>query len=130
MSLSANHLNELYTEVFRHLEKIRPVPEIEVKFYPYTGLHHTIRLRSGKAFVRLSDIIANAPIEVHRSLALVLVAKILGRKTPITHEKITGNMYIHPTFSALLNSQDADAEKKSSHLHAATLTIWTRYSKI
>jgi hypothetical protein len=88
MSHLANHLNELYAEVFRYLERNRPVPEIEVQFYPYTGLHHTIRLRSGKAFVRLSDITANAPNEIHRSLAFVLVAKILGRKIPFAHEKV------------------------------------------
>jgi predicted metal-dependent hydrolase len=87
MSHSANHLNELYAEAFRYLGKNRPAPEIEVKFYPYTGLHHTIRFRSGKVLVRLSDIIANAPHEVHRSLAFMLVAKILGRKVPFTHEK-------------------------------------------
>jgi hypothetical protein len=91
MSHPANPLNELYIEAFQALGKSHPVPEIEVKFYPYTGLNHTIRLRSGKIFVRLSDITADAPKEIHRSLAFMLVSKLLGRKVPYGHEKIYKN---------------------------------------
>lgn len=87
MSNHANQLNSLYVEAFKLLGKNRPVPELEVNFYPYTGLNHTIRLRSGKVYVRLSDILEDAPNDVHRSLAFMLVSKLLGRKVPILHEK-------------------------------------------
>lgn len=87
----ANHLKSLYVEAFLRIEKNRPVPEIEVKFYPYTGLSHTIRLRAGKVYVRLSDIMANAPNEIHLALAFMLVSKLLGRKIPVLQEKLYRN---------------------------------------
>lgn len=96
MSHPASRLNELYIEAFQALGKNRLVPEIEVNFYPYTGLNHTIRIRAGKVFVRLSDIIADAPNEIHRSLAFMLVSKLLDRKIPFAHEKIYKN-YIYST---------------------------------
>jgi hypothetical protein len=58
-----------------------------VRFYPYAGLHHTIRLRSGKVHVRLSDICKSAPPEALRALAFVLVARLLGKRVPDVHER-------------------------------------------
>jgi hypothetical protein len=73
---------------FRQLEQNRPAPEVEVKFYPYAGVHHTIRLRSGRVYVRISDVFKNAPMDVHRALAFILVAKLLSKRTPDVHERI------------------------------------------
>jgi hypothetical protein len=87
MSQVFTQIDKLYAEAFRQLGHNRPVPQIEVKFYPYTGLNHTIRLRSGCVYVRISDIIADAPIEVHRALAFILVAKLLKKKIPALHER-------------------------------------------
>ena len=87
MSQVFSQVGQFYTEAFRQLGRNRPIPEIEVKFYPYTGLNHTIRLRSGRAYVRISDIIADAPTEVHRALAFILVAKLLNKKIPAFHEE-------------------------------------------
>ena len=87
MSQNLNHLNKLFTDAFRQLEPKRSVPEIEVRFYPYAGLHHTIRIRSGRVYVRISDIFKNAPIAIHRALAFILVAKLLSRRTPDVHER-------------------------------------------
>jgi hypothetical protein len=87
MSQSLSHLNKLYADAFRQLEPKRAVPGIEVRFYPYAGLHHTIRLRSGRVYVRISDIFKQAPIAVHRALAFILVAKLLSRRTPDVHDR-------------------------------------------
>jgi hypothetical protein len=87
MSQSQNHLGTLFSEVFRQLERHRPTPEIEVKFYPYAGSHHTIRLRSGRVYVRISDIFKDAPANIHRALAFILVAKLLGRVAPDVHQR-------------------------------------------
>ena len=87
MSQNLNHLSKLFTDAFRQLEPKRPVPEIEVRFYPYAGLHHTIRIRSGRVYVRISDIFKTAPLAVHRALAFILVAKLLSRRTPDVHER-------------------------------------------
>ena len=77
-----SQLNTLFIEAFQRFEPRRPVPDIQVRFYPYAGLHHTIRLRSGRVYVRLSDIFHTAPANVQRALAFILVAKILRRSPP------------------------------------------------
>lgn len=88
MSQSQNHLSSLFVDAFRQLERKRPAPEIEVRFYPYAGVHHTIRLRSGRVYVRISDIFKDAPLNVHRALAFILVAKLLSKSTPEVHERV------------------------------------------
>lgn len=78
----------LFVEAFRQLAPKRPVPEVDVRHYPYAGLNHTIRMRSGRVYVRLSDVFKSAPLNVHRALAFILVAKLLRRKTPPFYEKV------------------------------------------
>ena len=87
------HLQKVFSEVFRQLDpkgqrfRLSP-PDIEVKFYPYAGLHHTIRVRSGRVYIRLSDIFRSAPFEVIQALAFLLVARLLARKAPPAHERV------------------------------------------
>jgi hypothetical protein len=87
MSDNQGHLGLLFVDAFRQLAPSRVVPEIEVRFYPYAGLNHTIRLRAGRVYVRVSDIFRDAPIGVHRALAFILVAKLLRKRTPEAHER-------------------------------------------
>jgi predicted metal-dependent hydrolase len=88
MSQTPQHLSALFSEAFRQLARNRPVPEVEAKFYPYAGISHKIRLRSGRVYVRISDIFKNAPLDVHRALAFILVARLLRKRTPEIHERI------------------------------------------
>jgi hypothetical protein len=88
MAESQQHLGALFTDAFRQLSVNRPVPEIEVRFYPYAGLHHTIRVRSGRVYVRLSDICQDAPQSVLRSIAFMLVAKLLSKRVPEVHQRV------------------------------------------
>lgn len=64
------------------------MPEIDALFYPYAGLRHTIRIRSGKVYVRISDICRDAPPEILRAVAWILVSRLLGKKAPTIHEKV------------------------------------------
>src|SRR6202165_913048 len=88
------HLQRVFSEAFRQFDRerrrrIRPdLRDIEVKFYPYAGLHHTIRVRAGRVYVRLSDLFQAAPPEVIRALAFLLVARLLSRKAPAAQERI------------------------------------------
>src|ERR1041384_7200220 len=91
MSLPNLHLSRLFYDAFRHFgggrkRFIPNIDAIEVRYYPYAGLHHTIRVRSGRVYVRISDLLKGAPPEVVRALALLLVAKLLSRKAPVEHE--------------------------------------------
>lgn len=70
-----------YEDAFRRLQRNAP-PEIEVSFYPYIGINHTIRRRDGKVFVRIAEIFADAPLEVQKALAAILVSKILRKRVP------------------------------------------------
>ncbi|HEX9959866.1 MAG TPA: hypothetical protein VGB00_02975, partial [Pyrinomonadaceae bacterium] len=71
-----------YEDAFRHLNAKASPPEVEVCFYPYIGISSTIRVRSGKVFVRIAQIFESAPMEVQQSLALILVRKFLGKRVP------------------------------------------------
>src|SRR5438445_8961974 len=87
------HLKRVFSEAFHHLDRngrrLRAdISAIEVRFYPYAGLHHTIRVRAGRVYVRLSDLLQTAPPEVIRALAFLLVARLLSRKAPRDHERI------------------------------------------
>ena len=84
----ASDLTKVFADAFRHLGDQRPLPQIDVRFYPYAGLRHTIRLRGGRVYVRLSDICKDSPTDVLRALAFVLVARLLAKRTPQVHERI------------------------------------------
>lgn len=88
MAGSESNLSALFADAFRQLGGNRPVPEIEVRFYPYAGLHHTIRIRSGRVYVRLSDICRDAQPSVQRAIAFMLVAKLLSRRVPEVHQRV------------------------------------------
>ena len=88
------HLQRVFNEAFHQFDRerrsrLRPdLRDIEVKFYPYAGMHHTIRVRAGRIYVRLSDLFQAAPPEVMRALAFLLVARLLSRKAPAAQERI------------------------------------------
>ena len=87
------HLQRVFGEAFRQLDPAGRrfrlnLADIEVRFYPYAGLHHTIRVRGGRVYVRLSDVFQKAPADVMRALAFLLVARLLSRKVPPAHERV------------------------------------------
>src|SRR5437016_3678794 len=93
MPQSALHLKRVFYDAFRQLDRTGKrfqldMAAIEVRFYPYVGLHHTIRVRAGRVYVRLSDLFQAAPPEVIRALAFLLVARLLSRKAPRDQERI------------------------------------------
>src|SRR3977135_3943859 len=101
MPQSNLHLRRVFSDAFRPPEPgRRPVRsetrDSEVKFYPSAGLHHTIRVRAGRVYVRLSDLFQAAPPEVIRALAFLLVARLLARKVPRDHELIYRSFAFSP----------------------------------
>ncbi len=91
-----NEVTKFFVDAFHHLGGNRTVPGIEVRFYPYAGLHHTIRLRSGRVYVRLSDICKDSPPPVLRALAFVLVARLLGKRIPDVHNRVYQDYSVTP----------------------------------
>ena len=93
MTSSEPHLKTVFHDAFRYFGggRKRFIPDIdviEVRFYPYAGLHHTIRVRGGRVYIRMSDLLRIAPPEVIRAIAFLLVARLLSRKAPPEHERV------------------------------------------
>lgn len=75
----ANH----YTQI-----KGSSIPAFNIQFYPYCGLNHSIRLRKGKIWIRISDILADAPFNVLSSLLNILLHKLFNTHTHPNHLRI------------------------------------------
>ena len=52
------------------------MPEFHASFYHFTGINNTIRLRDGKVYARVSDLLAGAPDTILHAIAHILVAKL------------------------------------------------------
>lgn len=88
MPVELAEIKNFYETAFQNLNGKYDISEINVEFYSYIGINHTIRLRNGKIFVRISEIFKDAPAEVHEALAKILVSKILRRKVPASANEI------------------------------------------
>lgn len=81
-------LQVMFAEVFQQISK-RPIkPEVQVTFYPFAGLNNTIRIRNQRVYVRVSDILLDAPQAVHRALAHILVKKLFKQRPKAEHETL------------------------------------------
>ena len=75
-------LANIYAATFRAFDPKAPRPVIKVEYYPYIGLNHTIRVRKGTVYVRISEICQNMTESIHTALANILVAKLLRKRIP------------------------------------------------
>lgn len=94
------HIKNFYEEAFRLFEPKRSFPEIEVRFYPYIGINHTIRVREGRVFVRLAEICREMPPDAQRALAFILVAKLLRKRIPHGAREIYSEFIRQPEIRA------------------------------
>jgi predicted metal-dependent hydrolase len=63
------------------------MPELAVEFFPFASINNTVRMREGKLFVRLSDVLEGSPDNVLEAIAHILLAKMYRR--PIEREHAT-----------------------------------------
>ena len=68
--------------------KPSPAPPVSVRFYAYRNLSSTIRVRGGKILIRISDLLADAPLEILSALLAILACKLIGRKPPQSHRQL------------------------------------------
>lgn len=80
MNEKITQIKKFYEEAFQSLEKSKPIPDIEIRFYPYVGINHTIRVRNGKIFVRIAELCRDMPPVGQKALAHILIAKLLRKK--------------------------------------------------
>jgi predicted metal-dependent hydrolase len=88
MTVREESLNLMFADVFQDVTKRQTRPEVQVTFYPFAGLNHTIRIRNQRVYVRVSDVLRDAPRHVHRSLAYILISKLYNKRTMAEHETI------------------------------------------
>lgn len=74
----------IFQETYRELRPRAPLPELTVEFFAFANINNTIRMRQGKLFVRVSDLLEGAPDGVLRSIAHILLAKMYRK--PIARE--------------------------------------------
>lgn len=75
----------IFQEEFRAIRPRAPMPPMTVKFRRFTSLNTTIRLREGKIFVSLSDLLEGAPESVIRAIAHILLAKLYRKPIDAAH---------------------------------------------
>lgn len=79
--LSIEEITSYYEAAFLKFSGKRR-KNINVTFYPYVGLNHTIRVRSGQVLVRISEVCRTMSGSGHEALAEILVAKLLNKRVP------------------------------------------------
>ena len=78
-------LNRIFAEEYRALRPRAPLPPVRARFYRFTSLNTTIRLREGELRVHLSDILESAPEPVLRAIAHILLAKLYKKPVEPVH---------------------------------------------
>lgn len=80
MLVEISQLEEIYQENFAALDQVGRTLPVKVEFYPYVGANSRIRVRNNQLFVRISDVLTDAPSDFHQTLARILVRKLFRRK--------------------------------------------------
>jgi hypothetical protein len=89
IKVQSSDLKPFYEEAFRALDRERDkTPEIWVDFYQYVGINHTIRIRDGRVMVRVGELCRAMPLNEHKALAYILVAKLLRRAVPAEARRV------------------------------------------
>ncbi len=72
----------IFNRVFRQWNPSAQLPKIEIRYYPYTTLTHTIRFRHGAIKIRLSHLFQDAPARVLESIGQILFSKLYQHRSP------------------------------------------------
>jgi predicted metal-dependent hydrolase len=91
MPENLEQIKKFYEEAFQVYAKSHALPEIEVRFYPYIGINHTIRVRAGTIYIRIAEICQTMPANAQRALAYILIAKLLRKKVSPEAREIYSN---------------------------------------
>ncbi|HEY7404492.1 MAG TPA: M48 family peptidase [Candidatus Angelobacter sp.] len=88
-------LSQTFVQAYRDLRPIAPLPEFEITFYRFANINCTIRLRQGRIFVRLSDLLQGAPETVLYAILHILIAKLyrkpIDAANAARYRKFTGS---------------------------------------
>jgi hypothetical protein len=74
--------DQIFQRIYTRLGCQGRPPQFVVKYHPYAGLTHTVRLRHGTAHVRLSDLLGQAPLAVVEAAAAILLGRLYRCRPP------------------------------------------------
>ena len=77
--VSEEELKDYFLEAFMEIGGKR-VQDLDVSYYPYSGINHTLRARNGKLLARISTICSDLPRPALKGLIFMLTAKLLKKK--------------------------------------------------
>lgn len=72
----SSRLVPIFQKAYRELRPRAPMPEFEARFYPFSNVNNTIRLRDGRVLARVSDVLEGANDDVLHAIAHILIAKL------------------------------------------------------
>lgn len=72
--------SEIFHRAYRELRPRAPIPQIEIRFFPFANINNTVRLRDNKLHFRISDLLEAAPESVLHAIAHILIAKIYRKQ--------------------------------------------------
>jgi hypothetical protein len=72
----------IFHRIFTRLGCHGRPPNFVVEYHPYSDLTHTIRLREDTAYVRLSDVLRDAPTFIVEAAAALLLSRLYRRRAP------------------------------------------------
>jgi len=88
-------LTQIFAQAYCELRPRAPMPEFKISFYRFANINNTIRLRQGRLFVRLSDLLEGAPEPVLYAILHILIAKLYRKPIDTAHaaryRKFTGS---------------------------------------
>ncbi|MBZ5534415.1 MAG: hypothetical protein LAO31_00550 [Acidobacteriia bacterium] len=101
----------IFNRAFLDWNPSASVPRIEIRYYPYATLTHTIRYRKSIIKVRINLLFKNAPSDVLEAVAHILFSKLYQHRTPAEaldryHRFVEGNQH---RFRALLQARSNKA---------------------
>lgn len=105
-------IREEYQQAFKKYDGLRRTPPIDISFYPYVGINHTIRIRDGSVYVRIGEICRQMPLTAHRGLAHVLVAKLYRRKATAEMRRLYSAYIDRPEIRELATDMKRERGRK------------------
>lgn len=105
--MTTPELQPIFEAAYLELRPRAPMPPLEIRFRRFVSLNTTIRLREGKLFVSLSDLLHTAPESVFYAIAHILMAKLYRKPVARTY----ADRYRRHTSSAAVAEQTAHARQ-------------------
>jgi len=75
----------LLHETYRELRPRAPLPDFDLRFYPFANINNTVRLADGRMKIRISDLLEGAPEPVLKAIVHILLAKIYRKPIDAAH---------------------------------------------